>query len=315
MQSGEERTVEVNGVELCTQAFGDTSDPTVLLVGNSMLAWDAEMCRRLAEGGRYVVRYDQRDTGRSTTVDPDDPAYTLRDLVADAVGLLDALGVERAHVMGVGPGGWIAQLLALDHPSRVRTLVIIGSRPVAPGPTDDDLPDHDQALLENIFSAPEPDWGDREAALEALVVAEREFAGSGPFDEAAVGARSARSTTGPATPRRRAPTCRRASGPTTWGRCSPTSTAATAGANASARSGRPRWSCTVRTTGSSRSATGGRWRPKSRARGSTCSPVWAASCRRGRTTSSSRCCTRIPRETPGRTVVPRRSGGRPWRSW
>lgn len=186
MQSGEERTVEVNGVELCTQAFGDTSDPTVLLVGNSMLAWDAEMCRRLAGGGRYVVRYDLRDTGRSTTVDPDDPAYTLRDLVADAVVLLDALGVERAHVMGVGPGGWIAQLLALDHPSLVRTLVIIGSRPVAPGPTDDDLPDHDQALLEKMFSAPEPDWGDREAALEALVVAEREFAGSGPFDEAAV---------------------------------------------------------------------------------------------------------------------------------
>ena len=183
MHFGEERTVGVNGVELCMQAFGDASDPTVLLVGNSMLSWDAEICRRLAEGGRYVVRYDLRDTGWSTTVDPDDPAYTLRDLVTDAVGLLDALGVERAHVMGIGPGGWIAQLLTLDHPSRIRTLVLIGSRPVAPGPTDDDLPEHDEALMEWLISAPHPDWGDREAALDALVAIERKC---GPIDEATV---------------------------------------------------------------------------------------------------------------------------------
>ena len=176
------QSVGVNGVELCTQAFGKESDPTVLLVGGSMLAWDAEVCRRLADGGRHVVRYDLRDTGRSTTVDPDKPEYTLRDLIEDAVGLLDALGVERAHVMGLGPGGWIAQLLALDHPDRVRTLVIIGSRPVAPGPTDDDLPDHDPALMERVVSAPEPDWADREAALDALVALER---ACGPFDEAA----------------------------------------------------------------------------------------------------------------------------------
>jgi pimeloyl-ACP methyl ester carboxylesterase len=183
MVSDEEQSVEVNGVELCTQAFGDASDPTVLLVGSSTLAWDAEVCRRLADGGRHVVRYDLRDTGRSTTVDPDDPAYTLRDLVGDAAGLLDELGVERAHVMGVGPGGWIAQLLALDHPGRVSTLVIIGSRPIAPGPTDDDLPDHDPALMAKLASAPEPDWGDREAALDALVELER---ACGPSDDAAV---------------------------------------------------------------------------------------------------------------------------------
>jgi pimeloyl-ACP methyl ester carboxylesterase len=177
-----EQLLEVNGVELCTQAFGNPSDPAVLLVGTSMLAWDAEVCRLLADGGRYVLRYDLRDTGRSTTIDPEDPAYTLRDLVDDAVGVLDALGVEHAHVMGLGPGGWIAQLLALDHPDRLRTLVIIGSRPVAPGPVDDDLPDHDPALMELMVSAPEPDWDDREAALDALVALER---ASGPFDEAA----------------------------------------------------------------------------------------------------------------------------------
>jgi hypothetical protein len=103
--------------------------------------------------GRFVVRYDLRDTGRSTTVDPDLPGYTLRDLVADAVGVLDGLGIARAHVAGLATGGLIAQLVALDHPSRVASLVI-GTRPVAPGPVDDDLPEHSphNGLMSTVFA-------------------------------------------------------------------------------------------------------------------------------------------------------------------
>jgi pimeloyl-ACP methyl ester carboxylesterase len=85
-----ERIVHVNGVDLCVETFGEPAYPPILLVGNSMLTWEDELCGRLAAGPRFVVRYDLRDTGRSTTVDPDDPQYTLRDLVADAAGLLDA---------------------------------------------------------------------------------------------------------------------------------------------------------------------------------------------------------------------------------
>src|SRR5690242_7935765 len=90
------------------------ADPPVLLVGVTMLSWPDELCAALA--GRYVVRYDLRDAGQSTFADPDAPAYDLRDLVTDASELLMALDLGRTHVAGVGVGGFIAQLLALDHP-------------------------------------------------------------------------------------------------------------------------------------------------------------------------------------------------------
>ena len=84
-----ERMIEVNGVELCTQSFGDPDDPPVLLVmgiGGSMLWWEEGFCRMLADGGRLVIRYDHRDTGRSVSYEPGQPGYTGSDLVDDAVG-------------------------------------------------------------------------------------------------------------------------------------------------------------------------------------------------------------------------------------
>ena len=97
------KRIKVNGVELCVETFGDPADPPVLLVGVTMLSWPDELCAALA--GRYVVRYDLRDAGQSTFVDPDAPAYDLRDLVTDASELLVALDLGRTHVVGVGVGG------------------------------------------------------------------------------------------------------------------------------------------------------------------------------------------------------------------
>src|SRR5919206_5237005 len=125
-----ERMVEANGVELCTERFGDPADPPILLVmgtGASMLWWEDGFCRMLAEGRRFVVRYDHRDTGRSVTYEPGRPGYTGADLVADAVGVLDAYGVDAAHVVGVSAGGAMAQLLALDVPRRVPSLVLVST--------------------------------------------------------------------------------------------------------------------------------------------------------------------------------------------
>lgn len=189
---GEERLVPVNGVELCAQTFGGPDAPPVLLIGNSMLTWPDELCARLAETPRQVVRYDLRDTGRSTTVDPDAPGYTLRDLVADAAGLLEALGLPRAHVAGFGVGGWIAQLLALDHPDRVAALTLIATRPTAPGPADPDLPEHDGKLMKFIMSAPKPDWTDRASVLAAMAEMARHLAGPAGHDEAAARALAGR---------------------------------------------------------------------------------------------------------------------------
>src|SRR3989440_7862298 len=102
-------------------------------IGASMLWWEDAFCRMLADGGRFVIRYDHRDTGRSVTYEPGRPEYTSTDLIADAVGVLDAIGVAAAHVVGVSAGGAFAQLLALDYPNRVLSLVLISTSPATPG--------------------------------------------------------------------------------------------------------------------------------------------------------------------------------------
>ena len=173
--------IKVNGVELCVETFGDPADPPVLLIGVTMLSWPDELCAALA--GRYVVRYDLRDAGQSTFVDPDAPAYNLRDLVTDASDLLVALDLGRAHVVGMGVGGFIAQLLALDHPGRVASLTLVSSRPVAPGPVDPDLPGHAQETMGRLFGRPAPDWTDRAGVVDYMTGSARLMSGSRGFDE------------------------------------------------------------------------------------------------------------------------------------
>ncbi len=179
-----EKIVRANGVDLCVETFDDPADPAILLVGTSMLSWEDEFCGLLAAGSRFVIRYDIRDTGRSVGYEPGAPPYTLRDLVADAVGLLDTFGLESAHLVGFSVGGWICQLAALDHPDLVASLTLISTRPTAPGPNDSDLPEHSEELMAYIMGTPEPDWSDRAAVIDHLVEGERRFAGSLPFDEA-----------------------------------------------------------------------------------------------------------------------------------
>ena len=153
---GNERIFMNNGAVSCVAVRGGVDDPAVLLIGSSMLSWPDELCDRLVAGGRRVIRYDVRDTGRSESYPPGEPGYSLADLVDDAVGVLDATATERAHVAGMSTGGWIGQLLALSHPERVATLTLIASRPNTPGPVDDDLPGHHDAVMEVIMNNPRP---------------------------------------------------------------------------------------------------------------------------------------------------------------
>lgn len=159
-------TVQATGIALGIESFGDDNAPLVLLAGGTtMLSWPDALCERLAAGGRRVVRYDLRDSGESTT-DPQAPAYTLRDLAADAAALADVLGGGPAHLAGIGVGGMVAQVAVLDHPGAFSALTLVGTRAVAPGPPDDDLPDHDEATMSRLFARPMPDWTDREAVAE-----------------------------------------------------------------------------------------------------------------------------------------------------
>jgi pimeloyl-ACP methyl ester carboxylesterase len=173
-------TIEVNSVVLGVEHFGDATAPLVLLAGaTTMLSWPDSLCAALARAGRHVVRYDLRDSGASTTVDPQAPAYTLRDLAADAASLAGALDDRPAHLAGIGVSGMVAQVAALDHPKTFAALTLVGTRPVAPGPADDDLPDHDAETMNRLFSRPMPDWSNP-AAVGAFASDAAEILGDDP---------------------------------------------------------------------------------------------------------------------------------------
>jgi pimeloyl-ACP methyl ester carboxylesterase len=190
MNTAGEHIVQANGADLCVDTFGEPADPAILLIhgaGSSMLSWDEELCERLAAGPRFVIRYDSRDAGRSVTYERGAPQYTLRDLVADAVGLLDSFGLATAHLVGMSAGAAIAQVFALDHADRVASLTLASSTPGIPGEETRDLPAVSEEL-KAFFTREraEPDWADRASVIDHLVEAERAHAArSRPFDESA----------------------------------------------------------------------------------------------------------------------------------
>ncbi|HEY0696097.1 MAG TPA: alpha/beta hydrolase [Kribbella sp.] len=185
-----EKMVSANAVELCVETFGDQGDPAILLIHGasaSMDYWEVPFCERLAAGPRFVIRYDARDTGRSVHYEPGKPQYGPADLVADAAGVLDAVGVARAHVVGISMGGGFAQRLVVDFPDKVASVTLISTSPDGPGgPSDPKLPQMSEKLRAMFAEdAPAPDWSDREVALQRLIDDEKLYAGSLPFDELA----------------------------------------------------------------------------------------------------------------------------------
>ena len=185
------RIIDANGVDLCVDTAGDAADPAILLIGgmgSSMDWWEEEFCQRLAAGGRFVIRYDHRDTGRSVSYPAGAPGYTGADLATDAVGVLDALGRRSAHLAGISMGGALAQQVALAHPERVDSLVLISTSPAVPGgPGRANLPPMAEELRA-YFAAevPPPDWTERTAVIDYIVDYERRLEAAEYFDEAHV---------------------------------------------------------------------------------------------------------------------------------
>ena len=193
-----ERTIRANGVDLCYETFGDANDPALLLVmglGMQMLGWDEQFCRRLAARGFHVIRFDNRDIGKSTWFDHEDVPnpvllfakaslgfkpkvpYTLKDMAADAVGLLDALGIDRAHVVGASMGGMIGQEMATDSPQRMLSFTSIMS-----STGDPKLPSARPEAAALLTAKPAKDFDDYLAAYRHLMTVLR--AGSFPEEEA-----------------------------------------------------------------------------------------------------------------------------------
>jgi pimeloyl-ACP methyl ester carboxylesterase len=185
------RMIEVNGVTLCADTTGDAAAPAILLIGgmsSSMDWWEEEFCHRLAsgdgQGGRFVIRYDHRDTGQSVSYPAGKPGYTGADLAADVTGVLDAFGRRSAHLAGISMGGALAQQVALAHPERVDSLVLMSTTSVVP--VEAELPPMSKDLRAYFAEQVQPDWTERVAVIDYLTGYERQLEGAEYFDEAHV---------------------------------------------------------------------------------------------------------------------------------
>lgn len=189
--------VTANGIQIEYDTFGDSSFPALLLIagnGAQMILWEADFCELLAQKSLLVIRFDNRDSGLSTKFDeagvpdmmaviqaaregkPVESAYSLDDMADDAVGLLDALGIERAHICGLSMGGMIAQVISCRHPKRVISLTSIMSTTGNP-----DLP---QGKPEAIAAVVAPAPQERQAYIEHYVNTWRRIWSPGfPFEE------------------------------------------------------------------------------------------------------------------------------------
>ena len=195
---------DANGIRLCYETMGHPEGDPLLLVmglGAQLISWPEELCELFVAAGFHVIRFDNRDVGLSSYIEGGEgefmPAYTsavrgedvevpyrLTDMAADAVGLLDALGIASAHVVGASMGGMIAQTIAIEHPERVRSLTSIMS---TTGETDvgQPTPEALQALLR-------PPPTDRASAIEAGVASSRVIGSPDDFDEAEAASKAAR---------------------------------------------------------------------------------------------------------------------------
>lgn len=206
IQHGEPAIAKSNGIELVYDTFGNPTAPPMVLIqglGQQMISWDDEFCAQLASRGYWVIRFDNRDIGLSTKFEaagiPDimgmlgarmagqavRSPYSFADMAADTVGLLDALSIRSAHIVGMSMGGMIAQTLALAYPNRVRTLTSMMSTtndPALPGPKPE---------VGWVFVTPTPTERDKFIAFNLQLWSC--LSGPGyPFDEALTRARAAR---------------------------------------------------------------------------------------------------------------------------
>lgn len=184
----EGRWISHNGVRLFSESFGTPGDPPILLIMGAMSSavwWAEDFCGQLAALERYVIRYDHRDTGRSTSYELGHIHYSVEDLADDAFYVLDGYGLQSAHLVGMSLGGFLTQLMALKHPQRVKSLTLIASEPLADG--DPAIPGIDPSVLEYHAKANELDWANREAVIDYQIGAWRLMSGSAhPFDESAI---------------------------------------------------------------------------------------------------------------------------------
>lgn len=178
-----EKIIRHKDIQLATESFGKPNQTALLLLGGatvSMLYWEEEFCQRLAQKGFFVIRYDNRDVGRSTTYHPGTTPYDIEDLVEDTMAILDGYHLQKAHFVGMSLGGLIAQIAALKYPNRVETLTLMATGPW--GDSDPDIPEMDARILEFQARAETIDWTNETEVVQYQVEGASLMSGRKPFD-------------------------------------------------------------------------------------------------------------------------------------
>ena len=171
-----ERIIHFNNVYICTESFGNIKNPTILLIMGataSMIWWEEEFCDRLSSQGFHVIRYDNRDVGKSTTYKLGHPPYTFGDLADDAIHVLDAYKVDKAHIVGLSMGGIITQIIALKHSSRVLTISLIMTSNF-----DSSLPKKNNGVTEALGNIKIKDWQNKDNVIECFTKKSKILTGS-----------------------------------------------------------------------------------------------------------------------------------------
>ncbi|NOU88676.1 alpha/beta fold hydrolase [Paenibacillus sp. LMG 31460] len=177
-----EQLFKVHGIELCAESFGNQEHPAILLIMGaqaSMIWWEKDFCQNLADKGHFVIRYDNRDVGRSTTYELGNPGYSFEDMADDAICILDHFGIAQAHIVGISIGGMLTQILALRYPERVLTISLLATSNFAP-----DLPPMEDKVMEYFSNAAAIDWTNEVEVIAFTVGKWKVLAGSKHlFDE------------------------------------------------------------------------------------------------------------------------------------
>ena len=174
----EEKIINIKDIEICTQGIGNPEDPCVLLIAGatvSMLFWDLEFCEKLANKGYFVVRFDFRDTGKSTHYPIGQVNYDIEDLVDDSIAILDYYKIDQAHLVGLSLGGMIAQIAALKYPQRVKSLTLMSTMPWAE--VSIEIPEMDQRILTYHSQVDSVDWNDEDKVVEFMLSGEKLMSG------------------------------------------------------------------------------------------------------------------------------------------
>lgn len=178
-----DKIVQHQNISLFTQSFGNKRNPaTVLIAGAtvSMLFWDSEFCQKLADKGVFVIRYDFRDTGQSTSVPEGEASYDIVDFAEDLVAIIDAYEIPAAHLVGISLGGMIAQIVAIKHPERVKSLCLFSTMPW--GDSDIPVPEMDPRILDFHAKAAEIDWENEDKVIHYLLEGSHLMSGKKPLN-------------------------------------------------------------------------------------------------------------------------------------